>query len=90
MATKLKPKLTPANPLRLARLQRGLTTLQCSQAVGMDESSYSRIERGRGRPLGVNARLIFDLFDGTVGWDVIFNVPSTQVARAALKRKLAK
>ena len=44
------PVYTPQTPLARARIARGLTQQQCARVLGLAQSAYSAIERGRTTP----------------------------------------
>lgn len=54
------------NPLRTARLERGLTLAKVAGAIGIDTGNLSRIERGRQLPDRDLAMRLFEFYERQV------------------------
>lgn len=60
-----------ATPLQIARAKRGHSTYEVAEAVGVNQSQYSRVESGKRRPSPDLAKRLADYFGNEVTRDQI-------------------
>lgn len=80
--------------LRNIRTATGLSTYEVAKAVGVDQSQYSRVENGKGRPSPELANRIAKYFDNAVTRDQILfpedypvaDLPEKKPIREQLRR----
>jgi transcriptional regulator with XRE-family HTH domain len=59
--------MNEASPLKVARIQRGLSQKAAAELVGIDQGAWSRIERGQQEPRAAVAWRIADALGLDIG-----------------------
>ena len=54
--------------MRAARIEKGLTTKQVGEHLGVHENAVQRWERGQAEPMGANLIALSKLYDRSPDW----------------------